>query len=194
MENTKLFLENGAETEVKGILYLYNSKYYFMYTLGEPVDETYTQLYIVQVCKEMKNTESGQEETGYILGLEITDSNEWSKVQESITKIVEEKKSGVHDSGIQYVPITMLKNFKIVSKNKFKLMNSLLQDHFKLTLQNTNVSNTTEQAAGQPNSEENDVIIDYRAKFFEEQDKNQELQEKIKGLEEKLTNIKQILE
>ena len=39
-----------------------------------------------------------------------------------------------------------------------------------------------------------DVIIDYRAKFFEEQDKNKELKEQITYLEEKINSIKTILE
>ena len=40
----------------------------------------------------------------------------------------------------------------------------------------------------------NNVIIDYRAKFFEEQDKNRKLQDRISELEAKLSNIKTIIE
>ena len=51
MENAKIILENGLEIDVNGIFYIFNSKYYFMYTHGEFVDNDYVQLYIVQVCK-----------------------------------------------------------------------------------------------------------------------------------------------
>ena len=39
MDKVKIFLEDGVETEVNCIFYLYNSKYYFLYTLNE-IDET----------------------------------------------------------------------------------------------------------------------------------------------------------
>ena len=43
------------------------------------------------------------------------------------------------------------------------------------------------------NDIQDDVIIDYRARFFEEQEKNQQLEEQIKLLNEKLENIKNII-
>ena len=43
------------------------------------------------------------------------------------------------------------------------------------------------------NVSDSSVIIDYRSKFFEEQEKNQELEEQLKLLTEKLNNIKNII-
>lgn len=217
MENAKIILENGVETNVNGIFYVFNSKYYFMYTLGEYVDDDYIQLYVVQVCKEIQNTTNGPIETGYMVGMETPNPDEWSIVQESITKIVDDKKNGTKSNEIQYLTINMLTNLKIVSKNKFKLMSHLLKDIFELDLPSDTADNkdsniiqdTTQKLdhesvipvnplsstniSSSSTQEQSDVIIDYRTRFFEEQEKNNELLEQIKNLEEKLNEVKNIL-
>lgn len=284
MENTKIILDNGVETNVNGLFYIYNSKYYFIYTKGELDEKGYVKLYVVQVCKEMKNTETGTVDTGNMLGLKISNSEEWKKVQESITKIVEDKKNGSKNPEIQYLSITMLVNLKVISKNSFKLMKNIVDDNFGLKLStaevnvvnetsdnntinsealnsevvnndvaqiqqivepvqpvqpiseitpvqtvksvgnvdynqpiplssieklvqseevpdvgsnNDNVVNnnmdTSSQLEADNSSITGDVIIDYRTKFFEEQQKNQALEAEIKVLNEKLENIKNIL-
>ena len=43
------------------------------------------------------------------------------------------------------------------------------------------------------NKNDSDVIIDYRSRFFEEQEKNQLLQEEIKKLNEKIEQIKNVI-
>ena len=101
-----------------------------MYTKEEIVDDNYVQLYVVKVCKEIQNTQNGPIDTGYMLGIEISDSEEWSEVQKSITKIVNSKKSGIQDKEIQYLPINMLVNLKIINNNKFKLMKELVENYF----------------------------------------------------------------
>ena len=196
MENAKIILENGLEIDVNGIFYIFNSKYYFMYTHGEFVDNDYVQLYIVQVCKEVQNTPNGQVDTGNMLGLEINDQDEWSRVQSSITEIVDDKKNGTTNSEIQYLPVTMLSKLKIVSKNKFKLMKHLVEENFKVQLSNKSLPqdvSTEQQTLNNNTSNDGEVIIDYRTKFFEEQEKNKELQEQIKVLQGKLDSIKGIL-
>ena len=221
MENTRIISDNGVEINVNGLFYVFNSKYYFIYTTGEKVDEEYIRLYVVQVCKEVKNTPSGPVDTGYMLGMEISNPDEWAKVQDSITKIVEDKKNGTQNPEIQYLPMTMLVNLKVISNNKFKLMKTIVQDNFKVQLMedNKNTVNTVpveqviqpiqpvveqviepmqpvvEQAEPINNGSEpvGEVIIDYRSRFFEEQEKNQALNEEIKVLKEKLENIKNII-
>lgn len=226
MENTKILIDN-LETAVNGVFYVFNSKYYFIYTLGELDEKDYVKLYVVQVCKEIQNTPTGPIDTGYMLGMEITNTEEWSKVQESITKVVQDKKTGMQSPEIQYMSMSMLVNLKIVSKNNFKLMRHIVEENFKVLIQQPQMpiqqlEPIIDESALQPqqpvqvnqsdNSNENltnvvqpipqnvntaplggEVIIDYRAKFFEEQDKNQELEEQIKVLTEKLNNIKDII-
>ena len=214
MDNIKITLENGVQTDVKGIFYIFNSKYYFIYTQGEKVDQDYIHLYVVQVCKEVVNTTEGPRDTGYMLGIETTNHEEWALVQTSITKIIESKKNNTTSPEIQYLPFTMLTNLKIVSKNKFKLMQHLLKEVFSVEFESTPVENNIStdsvpvvipsgSVPVQPipvnklqtsvDNAESDIIIDYRAKFFEEQDKNKELEQKIKDLEQKINSIKQIL-
>ncbi|MBQ2947154.1 MAG: hypothetical protein IJE04_04830 [Bacilli bacterium] len=225
MENTKIILDNATETNVNGIFYVFNSKYYFIYTMRELDENDYVRLYVVQVCKEVQNTPTGPIDTGYMLGMEINDSEEWARVQESITKIVEDKKNNTTNSDIQYLPISMLVNLKIIGKNKFKLMKSIVQDNFKIEIKSSeeakiissyltptqpsgsissSVTNdstlplenlTTIHTTGNiPSTTNNgDVIIDYRSRFFEEQEKNRELEEQLKSLNQKLEQIKNII-
>lgn len=297
MDKVKIILENGSEAEVHSIFYLYNSKYYFMYTTKEIDENGYVILHLVQVGKELKNTPEGPIDTGYMVGVEISNPDEWKAVQESITKIVDDKKNNTKNSDIQYLPISMLSTLKIVSKKNFRLMKNIIENDFKLNidepavvqnintlpsvetsiqnnnleqiinpdpsievrLQNSNLqqpinmsavplSQMGQQAASniagpldadvlslqpgnseqQPiesindlntnaiikdsnirleesntlynnvvsenNSLQNDVIIDYRARFFEEQEKNEQLQLKINELEQKIESIKQVIE
>ncbi len=235
MENTKIFLDNGTELTVNGIFYVFNSKYYFIYTMRELDENDYVRLYVVQVCKEIQNTPTGPIDTGYMLGMEISNPEEWASVQDSIMKIVEDKKNNTINSEIQYLPINMLTNLKIVNKNKFKLMKNVIENNFKVNVGTSmetlslgdfskNYNNLTSNDALTPiqplepisnavmkdssiplenlntipssttsNIKDGDVIIDYRSRFFEEQEKNQELEEQIKKLNEKLENIKSIL-
>lgn len=235
MENVKIFLDNGTEANVNGIFYVFNSKYYFIYTTGETDENDYVRLYVVQVCKEIQNTPTGPIDTGSMLGMEISNPEEWSKVQDSITKIVDDKKNNTQNSAIQYLPMSMLTNLKIISKNKFKLMKNIVEDNFKLSLQSSDNSNSLSKISTEIESEitnneltplqpiepisnavmdnssiplENlntlsaspttatstgDVIIDYRSRFFEEQEKNQALEEQIKILNQKLDSIKNII-
>lgn len=221
MENVKIILDTGEQENVNGIFYIFNSKYYFIYTSGEFDGDDYIKLYVSQVCKEIKNTPNGPIDTGYMLGMEISNVEEWKKVQESITKIVEDKKNGTQSSDIQYLPMSMLVNLKIVSKNKFKLMRNIVEENFKVNIIKDNndiqqvVPSEITQAVEPVQSaekiestitennnindnytsieSEDDVIIDYRARFFEEQEKTQQLEEQIKQLNEKLDSIKSII-
>ena len=250
MDKAIILLENGQQKEVDGILYIYNSKYYFIYTEKEIDENGYVILSLVQVGKEVKNTPEGNIDTGNMIGLEIADLEEWKQVQTSITKMVDDKKMGTVSSEIQYLPIGMLSNLKIVSKKTFRLMKSIIKDVFKLNIEDavnatselpsiqTNtigevqnvvvdqpisiepvaptvveeqsmpidqtlnmVSSANESGTLQQSSindtqilDDNNVIIDYRAKFFEEQEKNKQLQSIIDDLNEKINNIKNIIE
>ena len=226
MENTKIFVDNGNLVDVNGIFYVFNSKYYFIYTMKELDENDYVRLYVVQVCKEIQNTPTGPIDTGYMLGMEISNSEEWVKVQESIAKIVEDKKNNIKNSEIQYLPMNMLNNLKIISKNKFKLIRTIIEDNFKVSIASSvqnndtklepenisviesvkSLSNSVDVLSSVPlekineipisqsqNVSDSSVIIDYRSKFFEEQEKNQELEEQLKLLTEKLNNIKNII-
>ena len=231
MEKVKIILENGIEKEVDSIFYLYNSKYYFIYTEKELDENGYVVLYMTQVGKETSNTQSGVVETGYMIGVEVTDPEEQKNVQMSVSYIVEDKKNGTTNPAIQYLPINMLTNLKIISKKRFRLLKNIMVDNFNLSFENETikteetqnvldtlkpVDNSTlinEQSVAQPlnrisnidvqvpeNSNEvnkppeENVIIDYRARFFEEQQKNTELQMQIDDLTQKLDNIKKIIE
>ena len=230
MENVKIFID-GIEKNVFGLFYVFNSKYYFIYTERELDENGYVILYMTQVGKETANTQEGTVETGYMIGVEITDPEEQKNVQTSVSYIVVDKKNGTSNPAIQYLPINMLTNLKIISKKRFRLLKTIMIDNFKLSFENENVepgepqnildtlqpvgnsSLLDEQNIAQPLNEisnvgfqksensneishqsDETIIIDYRARFFEEQEKNSVLQLQIDDLTKKLNDIKKIIE
>lgn len=238
MENVKIFID-GIQKDVYGLFYVFNSKYYFIYTEKEVDENGYVILYMSQVGKESKNTETGPVDTGYMIGVEITDPEEQQKVQTSISYIVEDKKNNTINPQIQYLPMSMLTNLKIVSKKRFRLLKSIIIDNFKVPfedvmttqiqiesqtpvqpvvpitqepivpiepivnietqpLQNlTNNETALQSNVGVDNSissNESNIIIDYRSKYFEEEEKNKELQAQIDELTQKLNEIKKVIE
>lgn len=198
MEKLNIILENGIDNDVNCMFYLYNSKYYFIYTTKEIDENGYVILYLTQIGKEVKNTPNGPIETGYMIGVEITDTEEWKLVQTSISKIVESAKSKIADPEIQFLPLSMLGKLKILGKKKFRLLKEIVRDDLNVEFENSpkeELQDIVEQPIEQPvvNSEEQSVVIDYRAKFFEEQDKNEELSNQIGQLNSKLEEIKKIV-
>lgn len=245
MEELKILIDD-IEKQVFGLFYIYNNKYYFIYTEKEIDENGYVILYMTQIGRETKNTETGPVETGYMVGLEITDLEEQKNVQTSISYIVEDKKNNTINPQIQYLPISMLSNLKIVSKKRFRLLKSIMSDNFKLTFDSVNnlqsVEVTEPVEINQPIQQANNIvngetsvplnqfestvltnevdtvqtqnigvteveqstnnqvednetiIIDYRAKFFEEQEKNKELQSQLDVLTLKLEEIKKVIE
>lgn len=141
MDITKITLENGILKEVYGIFYLYNSKYYFIYTENEIDENGYIVLHLVKVGKEIINTQSGKVDTGNMVGIEIADPSEWRIVQDSITKIVDDKKNNTQNPDIQYLPINMLSNLKIMNKKTFRLIKNVVQEWINSSQQNNNMIN-----------------------------------------------------
>lgn len=232
MDKFKIITIDGVEKEVDGIFYLYNSKYFFAYTEKEVDEKGYIIFNLVQVGKEIKNTPAGPVDTGYMIGMEIQDTEEWKLVQESITKIVEDKRNDAHSDEIQYLPKDMLSTLKINGTKTFRLAKNVVEQVFNLNLSTeiqileenqplsltevqelpfktvsefenqitpeaqglTYENNNSQQQINADLIEQNDVIIDYRARFFEEQEKNKQLEEQIRLLTEKLENIKLLID
>ena len=138
-----------------------------------------------------------------MIGVDIKDATESISVQESITKIVNDKKTGTQSPDIKYLPTSMISNLKISSKKTFRLMRSIVEEYFNIDLGRLdepipkdalglNDSQNSDLLA--PREVDSDLIVDYRSKFFEEQDKNSELEKQLAELKAKLDNIKQIIE
>jgi len=199
MDKTKIILEDGSLKEVDSLFYLYNSKYYFIYTLKELDENGYVVLYIVQVGKEVKQAPNGKVETGYMIGVDIKDPIESESVQSSITKIVDSKKNGTQNPEIRILPMNMLVNLKIGSKKTFRLLKSIVEEYFGLDFSSEESgtdkeNNNTNQNSGAGVDAETGAIVDYRSKYYELEDNNKELEKEIKELKEKLESIRQIVE
>lgn len=195
MEKLSIILEDGVEKEVNCLFYLYNSKYYFVYTTKEIDENGYVVLYLSQIGKEVKNTERGPVETGFMIGAEITDPEEWKNVQTSISKIVETAKTKVADPDIQILPLSMLQKMKIVGKKKFRLLKDIVKNDLNVEFEEavTTPNPTVAENSPATNSNEATVVIDYRAEFFEEQRKNEELTKQLESLNNKLVEIQKII-
>ncbi len=234
MENVKIFVD-GIEKNVFGLFYVFDSKYYFIYTEKEVDENDYVFLYMSLVGKETVQTEVGTVETGAMIGVEITNPEDQQKAQTSISYIVEDKKNNTVNPQIQYLPMNMISQLKIISKKRFRLLKSIIVENFKVPLgdvvneknesnnqvigmvpvvpvepienpinvqpqplQNlTNSEETLQLNVSEDkniSSSEGNVIIDYRSKYFEEEEKNKELQAQIDQLTQKLNEIKKVIE
>ena len=236
MENVKILID-GIQKEVYGLFYIFNSKYYFIYTEKELDEKDYVLLYMTQVAKETKKTETGVVDTGFMVGMEITDPEEQKNVQISVSYIVEDKKNNTVNPQIQYLPMNMLSNLKIISKKRFRLLKSVMVNNFKMNFDHVVLNLDTDKNEEQPlvasidssmnlpqtqepmplsqlvneptkiedniisdkeqtltPTSDNNIIIDYRTKYFEEEEKNKELQAQIDELTKKLEEIKKVLE
>ena len=236
MENVKIYID-GIQKDVYGLFYIYNSKYYFIYTEKELDEKDYVLLYMTQVAKETKKTETGVVDTGFMVGMEITDPEEQKNVQISVSYIVEDKKNNTVNPQIQYLPMNMLSNLKIISKKRFRLLKSVMVNNFKMNFDHVVLNLDTDKNEEQPlvasidssmnlpqtqepmplsqlvneptkiedniisdkeqtltPTSDNNIIIDYRTKYFEEEEKNKELQAQIDELTKKLEEIKKVLE
>lgn len=247
MENIKILID-GVEKDVYGLFYTYDSRYYFIYTEKEIDENGYVILYMTQIGRETQNTPTGPVDTGYMIGVEITDPEEQKKSQTTVSYIVDDKKNNTTNPEIQYLPISMLSKLKILGKKRFRLLKSLMVDNFKLnfdesinsdinqSLQPTepiilqtpqplsefnnvseqnnqidelekNVEASEEQQLEknlelsipnkpviENNITDNNVIVDYRSKYFEIEEENKELKKQIEELTQKLNKIKQIVE
>lgn len=262
MDKFKIITSSGIEKEVDGIFYLFNSKYFFTYTEKDLDENGYVIFHLVQVGKEIKNTPDGPIDTGYMVGMEISNGDEWKSVQSSVTKLVEDKKNNTNSEEIQYLPQNMLSVLRVISTKTFRLAQNVVEQVFKLSLNtevetysqelpnginetsplsdftnlekpnqileeqkmnfkvndaesqvsdvdqfntenfiNDAIPNNLENAYSQPeimqqnsiDSEQNDIIVDYRSRFFEEQEKNKQLEDEIKRLNEKIESIKLLI-
>lgn len=255
MENAKVLIDN-IKKDVYGLFYIYDSKYYFIYTEKEVDENDYVVLYMTQVGKETINTQNGPIDTGYMIGVEITNPEDQQKAQTSISYIVEDKKNNTVNPQIQYLPMNMLNNLKIVSKKRFRLLKSIMINNFKLEFETevntvsdiasqigdvipssiesvvpqpiipiadqtvdtstdsqlrplTEINNDTAVTeVDQPSKEDSinnnisgnteigdsNVIVDYRTKYFEQEEKNKELEAQIEILTQKLNEIKKVIE
>ena len=188
MEKLNIILENGIDEEVNCLFYLYNSKYYFIYTTKEIDENGYVVLYLTQIGKEVQNTPMGPQETGFMIGVEITDPEELKLVQTSISKIVETAKSKEADSTIQVLPLSMLQKLKILGKKKFRLLKDIVKNDLNVDFDDEIVN---EDIAHEVTEET--IVVDYRSKFFEEQQKNEELSKQIDDLNRKISEIQKIV-
>lgn len=226
MEFIRAILENGTEKDVNSIFYSYNGMYYLIYTDKEIDENGYV---ILNVCKVGKNQGSADNE---YIGVEISDSNEWSIVQKSVAAIVEDKKNNTNSGVVTYYSTSQIGKIRILGKKTFRLMKDILKNFFGVSFDEENVSlpgvqlevpstpelvspvveqtatdtlvvpptvetSAVELPQDSPVEEDqafsDDVIVDFRTAFYDEQEKNRELENKITELTKKLEEIKNII-
>lgn len=175
MNNAEITIE-GIKKNVQGIYYISNNNYYFLYTEGKVDENGYVVLNIVKVLQEVVNTPTGQSPTGNLIGLSISDENEWKNTQKDISNIIADKQNHKNEA-VRYLDINLLKNLIIKNNKIFRLKEDMYNKTFKRGDKNNN----------------NSLILDYKNRYYEESEKNSKLEEEIETLKNKLNQIKNII-
>ena len=176
MKNVEITIDN-IKKSVKGIYYISNNNYYFLYTENKLDENGYVILNIVKVLQEVVNTPTGQAPTGNLVGLTISNENEWKIVQKDISNIIADKQNHKNEA-VRYLEMNLLKNLIIKNNRIFRLKEDMYNKTFK-------------ESNNQSNNES--LILDYKNRYYEESEKNRKLTEEIEQLNNKLNQIKNII-
>ena len=175
MDNVEVTIENELK-KVQGIYYISNNNYYFLYTENKRDDNGYILINIVKVLQEVVNTPTGQAPTGNLVGLTISDEQEWKNVQKDIGNIIDDKQNKKMEA-VRYLDIKLLQKLIVKSNRLFRL---------KEEIYNKTFNNDSKLP-------DNNLILDFKNRYYEETEKNRQLEEQIKNLTEKLNQIKNII-
>lgn len=175
MDNVEVTIENVVKN-VLGIYYISNNNYYLLYTENKRDENGYIILNIVKVLQEAVNTPTGQAPTGNLIGLSITDETEWKNVQKDISNIIDDRQNKKREA-VRYLDINLLQRLIVKSTRIFRLKEDMYNKTFN---QKTEV-------------QDNNLILDFKNRYYEETEKNRQLEEQIKNLTEKLNQIKNII-
>ena len=175
MDNVEVTIENIAKN-VQGIYYISNNNYYFLFTEKKRDENGYIILNIVKVLQEVVNTPTGQAPTGNLVGLSITDEQEWKDVQKDIGNIIDDKQNKKREA-VRYLDINLLQKLIVKNTRVFRLKEEMYNKTFEQSEE----------------SVDNNLILDFKNKFYEEAEKNRRLEEEVKNLTEKLNQIKNII-
>jgi len=181
MEELKIFSENGSLIDVNCIYYYSNSNYYFIYTTKEIDENGYVVLYIVKIVREAVQNPS---DSG-LVGIKVTDEEEWKNVQADVSKILEDKKNKTN-TAVHYLDSKNLVNLKIRDSRIFRLRPDIMKDSFEIDLElfdKEEIDNLDNQG-----------FMDYKTKYLEQLNKVKELEIEISDYKQKISNIKNILE
>lgn len=174
MDNTQVTIENELKS-VQGIYYISNNNYYFLYTEGKRDDNGYIIINIVKVLQEVVNTPSGQAKTGNLVGITISDEQEWKNVQKDISNIIDDKQNKKREA-VRYLDINLLQRLIVKSNRIFRLKEEMYNKAFN-----------------QNETKDDNLILDFKNRYYEETEKNRQLEEEIKKLTEKINQIKNII-
>ena len=176
MDNVEVTIDNEQKS-VKGIYYISNNNYYFLYTENQRDENGYIILNIVKVLQEVVNTPTGQSPTGNLVGLTISDEEEWKNVQKDIGNIIDDKQNKKLEA-VRYLDVNLLQKLIIKSTRIFRLKEEMYNKIFNPQDNKTETGN---------------LILDFKNRYYEETEKNKKLEEEIKNLQEKLNQIKNII-
>lgn len=174
MDNIQVTIENELRN-VNGIYYISNNNYYFLYTENKRDENGYIILNIVKVLQEVVNTPTGQAPTGNLVGLTISDEQEWKNVQKDISNIIDDKQNKKREA-VRYLDTNLLQKLIVKNTRIFRLKEEMYNKTFN-----------------QNNKEDDNLILDFKNRYYEETEKNRQLEEQIKHLNEKLNQIKNII-
>ena len=178
MQKIEIMDVDGRKTVVGGIYYISRDNYYFIYTKEELDNEGHVVLYISKILQEVINTPNGPQPTGYLIANKIVDENEYNLVKQDIINIINEKQTR-GNSAVRYLELSMLANLKLKDSRVFKLDKDIYNNNFRT--EDTNIVAN------------NNMVMDYQAKYEETLKSNEKLKEEVEALKNKITQIEEIL-
>ena len=176
--NELTIIENSEPIKVQGIYYTANNSYYLIYTKGQQDGNNYVILHITKLARSV-NQQDPQIPVGSLIGISIDSEEEWNRTKEDISKIIEDKKAGTNS--YQYLDCSIINNLIVVSYKTFKLLPEVLN----------NVFGTKFSALISSNSNE---IVDYKSKYEEIKQINEDLTNQINQLKQTIEQVRQIIQ
>lgn len=182
MEELKIFSVDGNQIDVDCIYYFSNNNYYLIYTTKEIDENGYVVLNVTKIAREVINTDEGVKATNNLVGLEITDDQEWKSVQSDVSNIIKDKKDNTNT--VRYLPSSSLVNLKIKGYRIFRLRPDILKESFGIS-----IGKSMEEPVN-----ENQEFMDYKTKYLDSIEKIRELEEELNDYKQKISKIKKALE
>lgn len=181
MEELKIFSDSGNLIDVNCIYYYSNNNYYLIYTTKEIDENGYVVLYIAKIVREAVQNPS---DSG-LVGIKVTDEEEWKNVQTDVSKILEDKKNKTN-SAVHYLDSKNLVDLKIKNSRIFRLRPDIMKESLGIELESFDKEVN--------NNLDNQDFMDYKTKYLEQLNRVKELEIEISDYKQKISNIKNILE
>lgn len=200
MNQTQVIISNNS-VSVMAVFYIVRNNYYVIYTDGKVDENNFVVLYIAKILQEVVTTENGPQPTGYLVGTTITNDDEYSLVKQDISNIIDAKQNNI-EANVQFFDPSVLGQIKIRDTKIFRLKKDVFEQIFgpininveqTITEQQPVNTSETEKVQEVPTVNNNDDNLSFEQKYYQEVEKNKELQNQLDNLIQQINSLKNTL-